>query len=537
MRDPGEPSQSAGLSAEAAEDVATIARGGAVQITGQVMQRGLSFLFSAVAARLLGIAGFGLYSQIARVLAIGGQLGLAGFNYASMRFIARSRATGDHGGVRGAARVALWGTAIASLIVVVGVFAGAGEIAGLFTRGRQAAEQPEFARLLRIGAAYIPLFGLMQVLRYCTQAYKTMVPSVIVGNIVQPAARFIFGVAALLAGFEIAGAVSTLAASMGAGALVGAWYWRRMPVEAERAAVPRARAGEMVRFALPQAGASLLGIQSLGLGIVVLGILLESDRPVGLFTIALALQGPGGIFLSGIVNIWAPVVSDLYDKGAIARLDSLYKTITRWIVTFSFPVYAVLIIEPDLFARLYAGDDGVEAASLIAILAAGNLFYSGTGPTGYVISMTGRPGVNFANSIVAVALYAAGGIIFVPRYGALGMAWVDATVTTVVNLVRVVEAKLLVGVQPFGRSILKPLGATLAGAAVLLAAKLVPAESAAFDLAGLVLAGVAYALVLRIAGLDPEERLVWERIKKRALRRGPSNGPDADLPPGPEGSR
>ena len=162
----------------------------------------------------------------------------------------------------------------------------------------------------------------------------------------------------------------------------------------------------------------------------------------------------------------------------------------------------------------------LAAAPLVAIVALGNLFYSGTGPTGYVLSMTGRPGVNFANSVVAVALYALGGALFVPKYGLLAMAWVDAGVTALINSVRVIQAKLLVGVQPFGRSILKPIGAALAGVVVLLSWKLVPIEGLGAQLAGVVFAALVYVLVLWALGLDAEERFVWDRIKTRAFKRG-----------------
>ena len=489
-----------------------------MQITGQVTQRGLSFLFFALATRVLGPAGVGVYSQVARVLSIGGQLGLAGFNYAAMRFIARARATGDHAAVRGAARVSLGAVSVASIIVTVVLVVAADSITTAFLRGDEAAGRSQFARFLLIGGAYIPLFALMQVLRYCTQAYKTMGPSVMVGNIIQPAARFVLGVGALLAGFHVAGAVATLALSMGVGAAAGAWYWRRMPTTAERGARPSMSPGPMIRFALPQAGSSLLGIQSLGLGVIVLGVI-SDNRDVGLFAIALALQGPGGVFLSGIVNIWAPVVSDLYERGELERLDSLYKTVTRWVMTFSFPVYAAVIVEPDLFVRVYGGPKALPAAEIAAILALGNLFYSGTGPTGYVLSMTGRPGINFANSVVAVGLYVVAGVIFVPRYGLIAMAWVDAAVTAVVNLVRVVEAKIMVGVQPFGRSCLKPLGATAAGVVVLLSWRLISVQSLWWDALGIAVGAGVYLVVLRMMGLDPEERHVWERIKKRLVKR------------------
>ncbi|HEX2241436.1 MAG TPA: oligosaccharide flippase family protein [Actinomycetota bacterium] len=504
-----------GLTADAARDVRTVTKGGAVQILGQLSQRGFSFFFGLIYVQLLGKASYGFYRQIAQILAVAGQLGLAGFNYAAMRFIARARARGDAGAVRGATRVAVRSSMVASLIVVVGLLVAAGTIGRRF--GDTPADQDAMADLLRLTVLYVPLFALLQIFRYCTQAYKTMVPSVIAGNIVQPFVRFALGVTALLAGFAVAGAMTTLVASLAAGALVAGWSYRRILTDEERRATPRFDTGAMLRFALPQGGASLLGVQSLGLGILVLGAL-SSDAEAGIFAIALNLQGPATVFLSGIVNIWAPVVSDLYDRGEIARLQSLYQTITRWVATFSFPVLAALILEPDLFVRIYAADRGGGAAAVVAVLAIGNFFYAGTGPVGYVISMTGHPGVNLLNSIAAVVLYVIGGIIFVPRYGALGMAGVDAAVTALVNTARIVEAKVLVGVQPFGRTFLKPVAATLGGAAVLLAWRLVPGDSIPLEIAGIAVASVAYLGLLAAFGMDPEERHVWERIRTRVRR-------------------
>ncbi|HVF54452.1 MAG TPA: oligosaccharide flippase family protein [Actinomycetota bacterium] len=509
-----------GLSKAEASDVRTVARGGAVQIVGQVTQRGLSFLFFIVAFRVLGKGGYGLYRQVSQVGGIAAQLGLLGFNYAGMRFISKARAGGRLGEVRGAMRVAIAGAMAASAVALVALILLAGRLASAF--GDSPEDVGELEGLLHLAAVYIPLYALMQVLRYCTQAYKTMVPSVMTGNVIQPAARFVLGVGVLAAGFGVTGAVSSLVASVGVACLAGGFYVRRMLTTEERAAPIEYPARPMIRFALPQAGASLLGVQTLGLGIILLG-LYSTDASVGLFAAALSLQGPGTVFLGGIVNIWAPVVSDLHERGELDRLEGLYQTINRWIATFSFPVFALLIIEPDLFVRLFAGEQGAGAARIVAILAAGNFFYTGTGPTGYVLSMTGRPGVNFINSIAGVSLYALGGIILVPRYGIVGMAIVDAVVTSLINIVRVIEAKILVGVQPFGRSFAKPVLATIAGAIVLLAARYLPGAGTLKEIASVVVAAFVYIAVLKRLGLDEQERYVLARIKKRALKRGGKN--------------
>jgi O-antigen/teichoic acid export membrane protein len=349
-----------------------------------------------------------------------------------------------------------------------------------------------------------------------------MVPSVVAGNIVQPIARFILGLGVLLLGGEVVGLINSWTLSIGIAAVVAAIFFRRIMTAEERAARPKAQIGPIVRFALPQGGSSLLGIQALGLGVLIIGAF-RSNEAAGLFGVALMLQGPGNVFLGGIVNIWAPVVADLHSRGEMKRLESLYQVVTRWVATFSFPVWTALALEPDMFVELFAGKEGVGAARLVAILALGNFFYTGTGPTGYVLSMTGRPGINFANSLVGVALYVAGGLWAVPRYGVVGMAVVDAIVTATINSARVVEAKIFVGVQPFGKPILKPIAACAAGGAVLLAWRLLPGDDLWLEVAGVVVAAVVYLATLKALGIDPEEQIVWNRIKKRAkLRKGRS---------------
>ncbi len=504
------------LTEEATEDIGVVAKGGAVQIIGQVSQRGLSFIFGAVVTRFLGPAGYGLYRLVVQIIAILSQVGLLGFNYAVMRFVAKGRAAKDPAAVKGAILTGVAGTIVSSVVVIAVTFALTTFIARNFTNDPE--ELDDVRRLLPLVSPYILLYALLQVVRYATQGYKTMVPSVLSGNVVQPVARFVLAVGALVIGFEVAGILVALNISVAIALGAALWWLRRLMTEAQWTAPARFGFGPMLRFSVPQAGASLLGVQTLGLGMLILGRY-HGTEAVGLFAIALSLQGPGNVFLGGIVNIWAPVVTDLYDRKEIDRLGSLYKTINRWIATFSFPVFAALLIEPDVFVELFAGDKGAEAVTAVAILAVGNIFYTGTGPTGYVISMTGHPTVNFINSAIAVALYVGLGVAFVPEGGVVAMAWIDVLVTALINSVRVVQAYKLVGIHPYGRTFYKPVVATLVAAAVLGAWHAIPGDNILLDVAGIVVALAAYLIALKRLGIDEEERHVLDRIRKRAIKR------------------
>jgi O-antigen/teichoic acid export membrane protein len=352
------------------------------------------------------------------------------------------------------------------------------------------------------------------VLLYATQGYRTLFPTVTVNDVGLPAARFAFGTVAILIGLEVAGLILALVVSAGLALVAAVWFYRRLFTEEERTAVPEREVGPIVRFALLLGAANLFSTQSLGLGIILLGIF-STDRNVGLFAVALALQAAGGVFLQSLVGIWAPVVTKVYEEGDIERLQSLYRAITRWIVTPAFPVYAALMVMPGFFGRLLAGHSGADAAPLIVVLALGNIFYAGTGPSGHILNMTGRPRVTLINSITAVLIYVALGALIVPHFGAIGMAAVDAGVTALLNLTVVVEGRILVGVHPFGRSFLKPLGATTVFAIFLLIWRTVFGAGLVIQAAGLVIATLIYIALLVKLGMDPEERYVFGRIKER----------------------
>ncbi|MEA2507116.1 MAG: hypothetical protein QOH48_1734 [Actinomycetota bacterium] len=48
----------------------------------------VAFAFVSIAVRTLGTSNYGLFRQVSQVLTIAAQVGLAGFNYSAMRFIA-----------------------------------------------------------------------------------------------------------------------------------------------------------------------------------------------------------------------------------------------------------------------------------------------------------------------------------------------------------------------------------------------------------------------------------------------------------------
>ncbi|MGH2820725.1 MAG: lipopolysaccharide biosynthesis protein, partial [Actinomycetota bacterium] len=272
-------------------------------------------------------------------------------------------------------------------------------------------------------------------------------------------------------------------------------------------------------YAVPMAGNAFLGIPTGGVGIILLG-LSSTDHQVGIFAIAAMLQAPGVAFLPAVGSLFSPIVTDLFQRGAIERLRSMLQMLARWIATFSLPVFAIVSLEAEFFTSLF-GDRATAAAGLVWIMALGNIVNTATGPTALVLSMTGRPGINFMNLLVTMLLYVVVGSFAAREMGAFGMAMVDAGATALVNILRAVECRLLVGIHPFGRTYYKPVLAAAGGAAVLFVWKVVAGAGGLQSVAGIALGSLVYLAILRVLRLDPEEKHVWEAIRNRlkTLRR------------------
>jgi len=517
---PGSPSEHVSVASPA--DLRTAAKGGMFQFAGMGLHRLANLLFVAIAVRLLGPATFGLYREVAQIFMTAGNMATMGFDTAALRSIAIARTADDSGSVRRAIRIAAIAATIFSMAGLAALLIFADPLAGAFSEDPTQRAQTAF--LIRLGAPFVPLFALMTIVRAATRGYKTVVPAVVVGNIVQPFALLAGSTLAIMLGFGVTGAVGGLVASSVVGLLAAVWFHRRLATPGEGRARQRISVRSMTSFALPRAGERLFAIS--GLGVILLG-LWGGNRDVALFAVAGSLQSLVLVFPEALMGIWQPMIADLQQRGEAARLESLYKTINRWVASASLWLAAALLILPEPFVHVLGGSAVADASIVTAVLALGTLINVATGPSGMLITMAGYPAVNLLNSMFATTAYVLLAWKLVPAHGVLGMAVIQTLVVGLLNIARVIEARILVGILPFGRSFAKPALATMALGGVLVGWRLFFERGLWADTAGIGLAGLIYAAVLGVMGIDPEDRLVYDRLKERLAGLVPRRGRSA----------
>jgi O-antigen/teichoic acid export membrane protein len=197
----------------------------------------------------------------------------------------------------------------------------------------------------------------------------------------------------------------------------------------------------------------------------------------------------------------------------------MLKRVTYWNLAASIPVFALLLVIPGPLLHLFGSAYSAGATALV-ILAAGQLFNAATGPLGQVINMSGHPYITLANNAVVAALNIVGCLILIPRYGIVGAACSTTAAVTLVNLAKLVEVRVMFGIDPFRWDALRNLAAAALAASGLAAAAAVavpwPGVLAEVAGTGLVLALAYCGFFWLLAAGDDERELV--PLRRRSLR-------------------
>ena len=148
-----------------------------------------------------------------------------------------------------------------------------------------------------------------------------------------------------------------------------------------------------------------------------------------------------------------------------------------------------------------------------------------TGSVGFMLLMTGHQKVSFINSLVAIIVNVVLGLILTPLFGVMGTAISTGLATVIVNLMRLLQVRLLLKIHPYRKAMIKPLLAGLissgvtgaliyildmAKVSIIIAYIHIPVE---FSLIPVFLAG--YVGILMLFGATPEDRIVLDKLQKK----------------------
>lgn len=483
------------------------AKGGGIAFVGNVIDKGLRFPLEILLARVLGAGGYGSYSLGYGLTMIGSKISMMGLSSGIVRFAALYKGVGDIKRVKGTLSSAFIISILSSIAVGGLMFLFARPLSELFNI-------PELVTVLRIFALAFPFYVVTIMAGNAARAFQAISYEVVVTNICRPLANVAIVSIVFLLGFRLFGAVYGFLISSAISALFGLYLLKRIFPDIVSELKPSYEFWKLLRFSLP--------VLFIGFSFVLLNqtdrIMLgyfKASKDLGIYSAAAIISQQAGLITYSFSCIFCPIISDLYNRNEFKQLEKLYKTVTRWIVSLNLVLLILLIV----FSKQIMGIFGSEFISgwlVLVILSSVHLVGYSTGGAlaGYALQMSGKQDFEFINAIVMLVLNVALNFWLIPIYGILGAAIATGASYTLINIARIVEVYKLLRMHPYDTNYHKLF---IAGFAVIILSVFL----FMFDLSqvswifSMIVLIIVYFSALYFLGLEYEDRMIWETIKRR----------------------
>ena len=508
----------------------TLARGALVGALA-FLASNLRAIFTLLIARLLGQAVLGTFGLAWAVTDLAAKFGTLGLDYSVTARVAHSEALGDRRGSRRVLRDAVGTTLSAALLVAL---AGAwltheiGPRAGL----RPEAVTATAALLFAVPglALYRVCNGLsrgMKVIQhdvYSRGLTESLVSTAVLLIAVLAGARLLAPVMAAVAGTTASGLVALALAHRLFGDRAGEDPFGTAPtLHAENTAnqsqlIPAAGSWrQLLRGSIPIAVYDLLNIAVMRVDVIMLGLFVGHAPGVTLETLgiyAAAVEVAGGLrkLSQAFTPILTPVLAEQLAAGDLRRAERSYGLVARWMLAILLPLVIVLALAGGVVMSLFGR--GFEAGAPWMAVAAAACALNAFAGLGEIVLMIERPAWNVMNTAAASITVVMLNLVLIPRLGALGAALGMLAPYALQALLRGIEVPRLLGWRWPWVALVRPWALAIAALPPALLVRVL-FDGRQWEAASGVLYGLGYFIAWRIAGLEPEDRVIVGRLLGR----------------------
>jgi O-antigen/teichoic acid export membrane protein len=438
---------------ERRKDLKSVARGGALNIVGTIVNGVAGFLFGIIVTRGLHARGAGVFFEALALFTIATTVAQLGADIGVVREIPRHRALGRFRDAVRCLYVSVTPVVVVATIVGIAISVFAPEISHVIVHGR---DHNAAVPYLRVLGPFLPLAAVSKVLLCATRSFGTMLPFVAVEYIGKA------GLRAVLAIFVIALGLGSVAMAMSwalpiALGLAAATIWllaviKRASPTSPAVDEPQTPLRKLVldfwRFTAFRGVAAIFAIAILWLDVVLVGAL-ASAREAGIYGAASRFVTAGSFALQALFLVMGPQMSALLSKGQRERAQAIYQAATAWLTAVSFPIFLGMAVFAPFLLRMF-GPEFASGGTALTILALAMLVNMGTGTVTVILLMSGKSSWNLANTAGAAVLNVVLNVVLIPQFGMTGAAIAWAAAICVQNLVPLVQIWVSLKIHPFG---------------------------------------------------------------------------------------
>jgi O-antigen/teichoic acid export membrane protein len=477
------------------------------------LERVVVFLTSILVVRVLGPELYGVYFLGRKIFTVIFILAVFGLDAAVVKFISGYREMQED--------IKLRQIVASSFLLGLGFSVSIGLLLILISSLLENIfRKPQLQHVLFIFAFCIPFAVFLRLCVSYFQGEKRLEYLALVGNIIPPNTKLVIVIVLFFVGYRLDAVLfsvlgSFIVSSVFAAYLLNKKFGLSLLKLLKNASLDTSK--KILRFSSVLFGVQFLAEVSLRIDIYMVGYFLVAAQ-VGIYGVILEIALLFNIVLNAFSQIFAPQISGVWEKGDVDTISELYKFVSKVAFMIVVPLFVMIVLYPENILSVF-GQNFLSGKTALVIMAFGQLISCSVGGAGFILTMTEKQRFQLYNTLTGLVINTALNYVLIQKYGINGAAFATTASLILVNLMSVLEVKILYGFTFFKKSFVKPL---IAGALGYLALKFIVTDFS--SLVTLVIVGVLflvfYVVALFALGFDEEESYVFKSyLRALSLRR------------------
>lgn len=423
-----------------------IVKGGAIVFLGMLTFSFFEFITRIIVARYATQSDYGVFSIGIVLLNFFVLISCLGLHVGTTRYIAYYRGKRDYKKVSGVIFSAVQLSFSASLVCFLLFFFLSDFLASLFHL-----QQPS---VLKIFAIAVPFAVSTEMLASIFRGFDRMQERFYFRDILSSALKVIFIIPVVILGYSFLDLVYSYIIAFVVVSLAFVGYSvKKLPVSVHRG---EHMGKELLLFSLPLLAANTSTIIIMQMDTLMLGYF-KTAYVVGLYNAAHPISQLIRFFLNVLFFIYVPITSQLYAKNHINEIRKNYMTLTKWIVSLTFPFFLIIFLFPEAVLNILFGSSYAQASVSLTlqILALGMFTHVFFGPNSATLIVMGKSRLHMTNNLIAMIMNLILNLLLIPAYGIIGAAVASAVSIGSVSALAILQIFHTHRIYPFSKTYLK----------------------------------------------------------------------------------
>jgi len=395
----------------------TILKGSLIVLIGVISGRGLDFVFKVMLARHFGPREYGLLSMALAIMIITSNIAVLGFNQGIARFVPLLQAKKEYGKLKKMVKFGAMTTGMAGIFLALILFFTSPAISRLLS------DDNYLVGLIRLVCLVIPFLVLLNFSLGILRGLKDMKAIVVSDEIVLWLTRILLLIVIIMLGVDIRGVPVVYFFSV-LGVIILVWIFiqkNRIFLHLQNTNDNISGFRELFLFSLPLSLSTVTTMFRKRFDLVLIGLFLPASQ-VGFYNAALPIAALITIFLFAINRITLPIASELLGQDKEREMAIVYKTVARWTLIITLPVFFLIFLFPDIIIRLFFGHEYISASVALRIISIGFFVNAASGSFGEYLQSYGETKkvfwISFIGTLINILLM----VIMIPKFGIEGAA-------------------------------------------------------------------------------------------------------------------